>query len=487
MLSMEMDRRNRYVYDSKPLPIRLINRLISSNFFVFVLAALTCLAFTYSRELEFYTFVIIYGLYVGLFADDLSPLMPLFPFCYVTSSCGRNPGMTTDSVFYGKTGAFLLIFVLSVVGIILIRVVCDGNMGLKKLFFKKRFLGFGLLLLGASYLLSGIAWERYGEFAEKNLTFAALQFLAVFLLYFIFSATVDWNKFKINYLICIGIAIGLIVSYELIWVYMNKGVIVDGAIKRLYIETGWGIRNNMGAMIALAIPFPFYFAAKKLFPSFWILLGCGFFVCTLLTCSRSSVLCAFVIFGLSYLVLLLTARNKFGVYATTILLAIATITLGIMYWDEVAKLFSNVMRIYEVVDGEIVFNDQERLANYKKGLIAFRDEPIFGKTFYATDADLYDAATLDSFSSFFPPRWHSTIIQLLASCGIVGIGAYAIHRISTVIVIAKRRCAANVTMGLSILALLLTSLLDCHFFNIGPVLFYSTVLAVMEFGIEEKL
>ena len=28
------------------------------------------------------------------------------------------------------------------------------------------------------------------------------------------------------------------------------------------------------------------------------------------------------------------------------------------------------------------------------------------------------------------------------------------------------------------------SLLDCHFFNVGPVLFYSIALAVMEFGQE---
>jgi len=33
---------------------------------------------------------------------------------------------------------------------------------------------------------------------------------------------------------------------------------------------------------------------------------------------------------------------------------------------------------------------------------------------------------------------------------------------------------------LSILALLLTSLLDCHFFNIGPTMFYSILLAFAE-------
>ena len=34
--------------------------------------------------------------------------------------------------------------------------------------------------------------------------------------------------------------------------------------------------------------------------------------------------------------------------------------------------------------------------------------------------------------------------------------------------------------NLSVMALLLASLLDCHFFNVGPVLFYSMALAYAE-------
>ena len=471
-----------FIRSDKSIVVRLLNRFVSSNLCVFVLAALAGLAFTFSREFEFYVFVIIYGLYVGLFADDLSPLMPLFIFCYVTPSPSNNPGSTTDSVFYGASGTFLLIFVLTVVFLIFVRIANDRNMGLKKLFFKKRFMTFGILLLGAAYMLSGILWERYDEFATRNLVFASLQFLSVFLLYFIFSATVDWSRFRVNYLVCIGIAVGLLVSYELLWVYANNGIITDGVINRGRIETGWGIRNNIGAIITLAIPFPFYFATKKLFPAPWILIGCALFVGAILSCSRASALCAIGIFGLSYLIMLVNARNKFGAYFTTVVLLVGLVVFVVIFWEEIVKLFSGIMKIYEYVDGDLVVNDQDRIKNYKLGIKAFLDQPIFGKTFYPTDADIYDAATLDSFSSFFPPRWHNTIIQMLASCGLVGIIAYAIHRLSTVVVLVKRRSLVNVTIGLSILVFLLMSLLDCHFFNIGPTLFYSTMLAVMEFG-----
>ena len=471
-----------FVRTDKSIAVRIINRFVSSNLCVFVLAAFAALAFTFSKEFEFYVFVILYGLYVGLFADDLSPLMPLFIFCYVTPSKNNNPGVTTDSVFYGKSGIFLLAFVLTVVFLIFVRIANDRNMGLKKLFFKKRFMTFGMLLLGASYMLSGILWERYDEFMQKNLVFAALQFLSVFLLYFIFSATVDWSRFRVNYFVCIGIAAGLLVSYELLWVYANCGVITDGAINRSLIGTGWGITNNIGAIITLSIPFPFYFATKKLFPAPWILLGCALFAASILSCSRGSIVCAVLIFGISYLAMLVKARNKFGAYFTTAVCFIAVFMIAMLNFEELSRLFETIPSIYEIADGNVEFNDSERLDIYKFGIQAFLDEPIFGKTFYPTDFNIYDAATLDSFSSFFPPRWHNTIIQILASCGLVGICAYAIHRLSTVIVLVKRRSLVNFTFGMSMLALLLMSLLDCHFFNIGPVLFYSPMLAVMEFG-----
>ncbi len=469
----------------RPLPIKFINRIVSSNLFVFVLAALTCIAFAYSREFEFYVFVIVYGLYVGLFNDDLAPLMPLFVFCYVAPSAGHNPGRTTESVFYGKSGTFLLCFVLIAVALIFVRIARDENMGFKRLFLKKRLMLPGMLLLGGSYICSGILWQGYSEYALRNIVFASIQFLSVFLLYFIFSATVDWHRFKINYFVCIGIALGLIVAYELVWVYTNLGVVKDGVIDRDVIMTGWGIRNNIGAMLVMALPFPFYFAARKLFPAPWILAGVGIFAFCLASCSRASALCAIGIFALSYIVLLVTARNKFGVYVITAIGLVVGAILAVKNFDAVSKFLATLPETFNASDVASIFDSNGRVELYKAGIKNIGTEPIFGMTFYPTNYDVYDVATLESFSSFFPPRWHNTLIQVTVSCGFVGLFAYIVHRISTVAVFLKRKNQVNAYIGISILSLLLMSLLDCHFFNVGPTLFYSMMLAVMEFGEEE--
>ena len=71
-------------------------------------------------------------------------------------------------------------------------------------------------------------------------------------------------------------------------------------------------------------------------------------------------------------------------------------------------------------------------------------------------------------------------IQILASCGIVGMVAYIYHRFQTIRLFFKNFSGAKMFPFVSMMTLLLTSMVDCHFFNIGPVLFYSTMLAFVE-------
>ena len=69
---------------------------------------------------------------------------------------------------------------------------------------------------------------------------------------------------------------------------------------------------------------------------------------------------------------------------------------------------------------------------------------------------------------------------MLASCGAVGFTAYIFHRWQTITVLMRKPTAEKIFISLSILVLLGTSMVDCHFFNVGPTLFYSTMLAFAE-------
>ena len=145
-------------------------------------------------------------------------------------------------------------------------------------------------------------------------------------------------------------------------------------------------------------------------------------------------------------------------------------------------IFEKVPSIADVLDGDLVLNDSGRLDLYRTGFERFLQNPVIGQGFYSYDYDLFDFATVESFSSFFPPRWHNTIIQILATSGVVGILAYIYHRCQTVCLFIKRRSVSKAYIGIYFLVLLGMSLLDCHFFNVGPTLFYSMALAVVEYA-----
>jgi hypothetical protein len=81
---------------------------------------------------------------------------------------------------------------------------------------------------------------------------------------------------------------------------------------------------------------------------------------------------------------------------------------------------------------------------------------------------------------FLPARYHNTYVQLLASCGSVGFFAYVYHRYDTLRMVFKEQNIEKYFLNLCISGLLLTSLLDCHFFNFGPGLTYSILLLLME-------
>ena len=58
--------------------------------------------------------------------------------------------------------------------------------------------------------------------------------------------------------------------------------------------------------------------------------------------------------------------------------------------------------------------------------------------------------------------------------------AYIFHRYQTIKLFVKKPTLEKTFIALSLVIFLSTSLLDCHFFNIGPTMFYSLALLFAE-------
>ena len=465
--------------------IRAINAFMASPYGIGALAALTLLANLLSLELVLYTVTVLYGIYLCLLGDDLLTLSPFFVFCYIAPSRANNPGRTDESIFSGAGGVFLLI----AAGLLLLalawRLSTDKRFGIKRLLTQKRQMLWGMLLLGLAYVLSGMGSAHYGEIWAKNIGFALVQFACLFVPYLLFTALVDWEKARRDYFAWIGFFAGCVIALEIVNIYLafNGDFISGGSINdRWSIYLGWGMHNNIGAMLATTMPFAFYLACQYKRGYLFMLPAVGMMAALCLTVSRASILAGSLAFAASAALMILYSKNRRVNAVVGLSLFAAAGVMVLIFREQLSNTFS-------ILFEHGLLNDSGRFELYKNGLNVFYGDPILGEGFYPADMSIFKNAYWFAgyeITDFLPPRWHNTVIQLLASCGILGLLGYGYHRVQSLWVFFKGLNVPKLFLGVSVAAFLGMSLLDCHFFNLGPTLFYSLALTFAECGCPSK-
>jgi len=457
--------------------VKAVNSFLRKPGYIILMAALAAVSGVFALDLWVYSAFVLVAVYLCLLGEDLLPLMPIAIFCYITPSRDNNPGRNPQSIFYPEHGGAVLIALAAIFVVCLIfRLATDEEIGRKAFFAEKRRLLGGMLILGAAYLLSGIGLENYGEVAGKNLLFAFIQFASVFAFYYLFTGTVKWENAPKNYLAWIGMCVGFIVLAQLAENYACGRLFetVNGklTVNRYNMATGWGMHNNIGGMMAMGIPFCFYLACKEKRGWIYNLLAIVLMVGVVASFSRSSMLMGGIAFAIGAGVLLVRydkGRKNLLIYGIAAVFAVAAV---VVFWDKIMTLAG------KFIENDL-FQSSDRDTLIGKGWKEFLAHPVFGCSFFPR-VHVWDWAELEAFSSFFPPRWHNTVIQLLASAGVVGLAAYGFHRLQTVKLLATKRSSEKAFIGLYLVVLLGASLLDCHLFNVGPTLFYSMALAFAE-------
>ena len=467
------------IFSAQPLRQRF-DKFLYSPFYFVVLGGLAILANVFGQELLAYTILLPLAACVCLFGRDLLPLMPVFACAYISPSANNNPGVNEKSIFSLSGGLVYLVILLALlVGSLVYRLVKDPDFGGKKFLSHKRKLLSGMCVLGITYAISGLCSGHWEEYGWRNLLFATIQFIAVAGLYWLFSGSVKWEQAPKSYVYWMGICVGYVLVAELAGIYLTKQIWVGGTIHREKIFTGWGNYNSMGALFAMMIPLPFYLAIQGRNHWFGLLSAFVFLAGLLFTCSRVSMIMGALIFVVSYVFYLIHSRHAKGRVIIYAISALIPVVVLLVFREEIGLLFSRMSDL-----GLDSF--AERRKGYAEGIKQFLKYPVFGGTFFPVDfKELYVWAQVDNFTALFPPRWHNTVIQLLATGGVVCLFGYIVHRVQTVKLFLKNPSKDKTFAALSILALLLTSLLDCHFFNVGPVLLYSAMLAFTEFKLDE--
>lgn len=450
---------------------KILDGAVDSPLFIFFIALCAFFASAFGFELLYYAVCWGFGVYVLLFKKETHALIPLILTFYFSPSIQNNPGRNPQSVYFPGYG---LEFIVILIATALIAYGYRIYKEVKKGGFKRGMpeLSLGFLFVFVAFLSGGAGYEEY---TPKTLLYGSLVVASWALLYFLFYYTVDWNKVPKEYFGWICLGLGLLVSAELLWCYAAGGVVTDGVIYRERIYLGWGHYNNIGCALVMFLPGIFYLAVKREHGYVWLFPAAAVFVCALLSRSRTSIAVAYVLTAICALCVILFSKGKTRwVKRVIILLLFAGFVVYSCFNSEsFLSLWNSLVHFEE--DG------LSRIQIYEQGWNLFVSRPIFGTGFYSGKTFEWTQNPL-----IIPPRWHNTYIQLLASCGILGLLAYLFHRVQTVWLVLKKPTIEKLFLALGVIGLIGTSILDCHFFNVGPGFIYSVFLVFIERQAEMK-
>ncbi len=459
---------------SRSKAVREVNDLLYSNAFLPILALLAVIGHVLEIEMAIYWIYTLLALFCVLFGRDLLLLFPLTVCCYIMPSAPNNPGKHAESIFFWQNGAYQFAIMGGLIFMaVLFRMILDHEIGFRNVKRTHFALLGGLLVLGLAYLLSGVGSEEYAKSFPQNLFFALLQFVSVFALYFLLSFSVKWELCDRRYWFYVVLLMGGVICVELLWAYYGHGVFHGATLNKADLYVGWGISNNIGVLLAFALPAAFYLVRRGEHPLLYNAVAILFFAFSVLSMSRAAILGAGALWVACAALVILRGESK---RARRITLVVGVLCLG---GGAVAVILLGVLsRVF--ADG---LGSWSRVQLYRFGWRVFGENPLTGTGFFGLNEYgkyYYIWEKLEAFSAGFPDRWHSTVIQLLASCGLVGICAYAFHRYQSVKMLLCGRNMERLWIGASVAVLLGLSLIDCHFFNVGPTLIYSATLAFAE-------
>lgn len=403
-----------------------------------------------------------FGCYVC--TDFRFMMMPFMSFIFLVT-LEHSPNVPDYSLFYIQP--------LSLALIILLAVVLFGSIAWFAVKNRKNanpIAWKGLAFLGMAVFCGGLFLNG---FFSSQYTFSDTLYPISFLLsllgvYLLFALFVRFDESAMEYFMTCLLATGLIISAQLLLAYVTGGVRFNeaGQLVKESVMLGWGVWTAIGGMLIFLMPVCFYFAHSHKHGWVYYLLGLVEYVCVFLSQSRGALLFGTAVLGLCILVLLFGGKNrKTNRIITGVIFVIGVLGL-IVLWDRLTGVLNNYL--------EYGFNDNGRYDKWRVGWKHFLDAPMFGSGFYTT----FEYGDWEK--AVYPYLYHSTPIQILSSCGVVGMAAYLYHRYCTVRLVFQKSSPYKLFLGIGILGLISFSLLDVLFFNTYPTIIYSLMLLFME-------
>ncbi len=437
---------------------------LGSAYFPFLSAAVALLCYYTGLDVVLMCYLGITAAAILLLLEDISPVLNVLLYLRVCLSLEKSP-LYSDSAL-AKWGLLIPAIIIAAAAIIILiyRIVrmCKSKS------FKLTPVLYGMFAFSAVIMLGGIGAEDY---SPQNLMFGAFMFLALVGIFVLVKDNVRCDTKSFEQMSYALVAFSFLLVVELAVNYLTvDGIIVDGKIVRSEIKFGWGPYTSYGVLSVMTLPAILYLAGKLKYGFLLTAYSAAVVAASILCCSRQGIVALAVIYPASLLMLLIKGKNKVVNGCVIGLILVVCAVLCGVYFEQILDFFKRLFaNVFE--DGQL--NGSGRMKLWKQALKNYLRYPIMGIGFY-TDT-LYEYEKF----RFLPYVCHNTILQMMSACGTVGIAAYAVHRVQTVISFFKNITTERVLIVLCASSILITSLLDVHIFGILLTMVYSFFVAVL--------
>lgn len=281
---------------------------------------------------------------------------------------------------------------------------------------KMRKTTFSMFLILIPMILGGLfKWWRNWTWM---LIYAALFIVLSFA--FIYFLAVGKDKIKdrrklIKTLMKMMVAAGLVVSIQIIVFYINLGSFqaLMTCISDKGLNLGWGSPNPVAATLILYMPANFYFIISKNKYTFLFILKAALeFMLMVSASSRGALL--FSTIGMVILSVYVFIKSENKLQMTFTFGAVFGVAIGIFVGFYQTFFHTIIERL-----SSFGMDDNGRFDIYLYGLNVFLRHPVFGSG--------WDFGIGLQHVNFSPYLFHSTIIQIAACSGIVGLLCYAYY------------------------------------------------------------
>lgn len=454
--------------------IKTLKSILTSKYFPFITAVLSLLCYYLGWDIVFIYYVGIVGLLILLLLDDISPLITVLLFMCVLVSYKNSPSnIMSESDYYFRPEILAQVFV--VIGALGAAVIYRLVLTCIKRNFSFHPVFWGLCGFALVLFLNGLFSANYNP---KNLVYGLVMALCFLGIFVALKDNLVMNDEAFERIALSFFALSIVLIVELLVAYFTvEGLYVDGVFHRERLTFGWGMWNTMGMMLLICLPASLYLAGRYKYGFVFTLFSAILFVAVWMSCSRQAMLGSLIIYPVSIIILLVKGTNRFANICVVLCALVAISIVLLISRDTIFKYFKDLISQI-VVDGDLYGSGRVRL--WKGGIEYFKSAPFLGVGFYSNlYEDFQDGFAGFSGMSFIPHMCHNTIIQLLSSCGIMGLLTYAVHRVQTVISFFKNVNYERIFIVLTIVTLVGISLVDNHLFNIFPTIIYSCLIATL--------